>query len=106
MGKTGQFSRLDAVVDTAIGRTIVGANILIKLKGELVYSRQAGLLDREADRSMTSRTLFRLASVSKPMVSVAALAMAEAGKAGRKAVLLLVLRQDQQSFVTVPFSVG
>ncbi len=33
-------------------------------------------------------------------------AVAEAGKAGRKAVLLLVQRQDEQTFVTVPFSVG
>lgn len=80
MGKAGQFSRLDAVVDNAIGRTIVGANILIALKGELVYSRQAGFLDREASRPMAPRTIFRLASVSKPMVSVAALASVEAGK--------------------------
>ena len=33
-------------------------------------------------------------------------AVAEAGKAGRKAVLLLVQRQDEQSFVTVPFAAG
>lgn len=33
-------------------------------------------------------------------------AVAEAGKAGRKAVLLLVQRQDQQTFLTVPFAAG
>lgn len=33
-------------------------------------------------------------------------AVAEAGKAGRKAVLLLVQRQDEQTFVTVPFAAG
>lgn len=38
--------------------------------------------------------------------SEAKTAVAEAGKAGRKAVLLLVQRQDAQSFVTVPFSLG
>lgn len=44
----------------------------------------------------------------KPVASAkqAKAAVAEAGKAGRKAVLLLVQRQDQQSFVTVPFSIG
>lgn len=80
MGKAIQFSGTDAVVERAIGRTIVGANILVKLNGELVYERQAGFLDREADRPMTPHTIFRLASVSKPMVSAAALAMVEAGK--------------------------
>ena len=80
VGKAIQFSSTDAVVDRAIGRTIAGANILIEQNGELVYSRQAGFMDREANRPMAPRTIFRLASVSKPMVSVAALAMIEDGK--------------------------
>lgn len=33
-------------------------------------------------------------------------AVADAGKAGRKAVLLLIQRGDAKSFVTVPFSIG
>ena len=33
-------------------------------------------------------------------------AVAQAGKAGRKGVLLLVQRQDAQTFVTVPFAAG
>ena len=44
----------------------------------------------------------------KPVTSAreAKTAVAEAGKAGRKAVLLLVQRQDEQTFVTVPFAAG
>lgn len=80
MGRTIEFRGIDTIVDRAIGRTIIGANILIKRDGELVYSRQAGFLDREANRAIEPRTIFRLASVSKPMVSVAALSMVEAGK--------------------------
>lgn len=80
VGRTVQFSGVDAVVDRAIGRTIVGANILIALNGAVAHSRQAGFLDREGGRPVTRRTLFRLASVTKPMVSVAALAMVEAGR--------------------------
>lgn len=80
VGKASQFSGVDRIVDHAMDRTIVGANILIKLNGELVYDRQAGFFDREADRPMAPRTIFRLASVTKPMVSVAALAMVEAGR--------------------------
>ena len=80
MSKGVQFSRVDAIVDRAMGRTIVGANVLIRLNGELVYGRQAGFLDREANRPLVPHTIFRLASVTKPMVSAAALAMVEAGK--------------------------
>jgi serine protease Do len=36
----------------------------------------------------------------------AKLAVANAGKAGRKAVLLLIERGGEQSFVTIPFSIG
>ncbi|MBP0574773.1 beta-lactamase family protein, partial [Mycobacterium tuberculosis] len=43
------------------------------------YARAAGFLDREAGRPVVPRTLFRLASVTKPYVSVAALAAAAAG---------------------------
>jgi serine protease Do len=44
----------------------------------------------------------------KPVTSAseAKTAVAEAGKAGRKAVLLLVQRQDEQTFLTVPFAIG
>ena len=44
----------------------------------------------------------------KPVTSAheAQAAVAEAGKAGRKAVLLLVQRQGEQSFLTVPFAAG
>ncbi len=80
MGKTIKFSGVDAVIEQALGRKIVGTNILIKRDGDLIYSRQAGFLDREAARPIEPNTLFRLASVSKPMVSVAALALIEAGK--------------------------
>lgn len=77
---SGQFSRTDAVIDGAIGRTIVGANILVSRNGEIVYGRQAGFLDREAGKPMQPRTLFRLASCTKAMVSVAALSLAESGR--------------------------
>lgn len=63
MGKAIQFSGVDAVLDRAEGRVIVGANVLIKLNGELAYGRQIGFLDREAKRPVVPRTIFRLASV-------------------------------------------
>ncbi|QKD03861.1 serine hydrolase domain-containing protein [Mesorhizobium loti] len=72
--------RVDQVVDRAIeaGR-IVGTVILVARRGEIIYGRAAGLADREARKSMTEDAIFRLASVTKPVVATAALALVEAG---------------------------
>jgi CubicO group peptidase (beta-lactamase class C family) len=73
-------ANLDAVIDRALAEErIVGTNVIVAIDGEIAYARAAGHLDREAGRAMVPRTIFRLASVTKPYVSVAALAAAEAG---------------------------
>lgn len=71
--------RLDAVVDRAVDdiRTIVGAVILVARNGELVYARTHGYADREAKKPVAMDTIFRLASVTKPLVAAATLAMVE-----------------------------
>lgn len=71
---------VDRVVDSAIeaGR-IVGAVILVARRGEILYSRAAGLADRAAKKPMTADAIFRLASVTKPVVATAALALVETG---------------------------
>ncbi len=45
--------------------------------GGVAYRRAAGYADREAGRAMRADTLFRLASLSKTMVSAAAMALVE-----------------------------
>lgn len=73
--------RVDAVIDQALAeRRVVGAVVLIAVDGETVYSRAAGDADREAARPMGLDTLFRLSSVSKVYVSVAALALVRQGR--------------------------
>lgn len=71
---------LDAVIDQAVasGR-IVGANVAIALDGKLIYERHAGMADRERGVAVSPDTLFRLASMTKPLVSAAALALIEQG---------------------------
>jgi CubicO group peptidase (beta-lactamase class C family) len=56
---------------------IVGTVVLIARDGQLVYQHAAGLADREADKPMGVGTLFRLASVTKPIVTAAAMTMIE-----------------------------
>lgn len=72
---------LDAVVDGALSsRRLVGCVVLVMHDGQPVYRRAAGLADREAGQPMRSDTLFRLASVSKPIVSAAAMALVADGR--------------------------
>ncbi|MHC9086572.1 serine hydrolase domain-containing protein [Luteimonas sp. RIT-PG2_3] len=71
---------LDAVIEQALSRRLVGCVVLVMRDGKPVYQHAAGLADREAGRPMQLDTLFRLASVSKPIVSTAALALVAAGR--------------------------
>lgn len=81
--KSNLSARVDSVIDTALDeRRVVGAVVLVAKDGETVYARAAGFADREADRRMTLDTLFRLSSVSKVYVSVAAMALVEQGQLG------------------------
>lgn len=70
-------TRVDAVVDDALDARIVGTVIMVARDGKVVYSRAAGFADREAERPMQEDAIFRLASVTKPMVAATALAMGE-----------------------------
>lgn len=75
------FATLDASITKAIeDQRIVGTVVLVAHKGEIVYRRAAGYADREQGRPMRENDIFRLASVTKPMVSVAALRLAEQGR--------------------------
>ncbi|WP_342238972.1 serine hydrolase domain-containing protein [Inquilinus sp. OTU3971] len=73
--------RIDAVVDRALAeKRIVGTVVLVARDGRLVYRRAAGLADREAGRAMREDSVFLYASLTKPMVTVAALRLVEEGR--------------------------
>ena len=73
-------NRLDQVIDQALAdRRLVGAVVLLAHQGQLLYARAAGLADREAGRAMRPDAIFRLASVTKPAVALAAMALVEDG---------------------------
>lgn len=74
-------SRIQDVVDQALEeRRLVGAVVLVARDGELVYQQAAGLADREQNRTMSVDALFRLASVSKPIVASAAMRLVAQGR--------------------------
>jgi CubicO group peptidase (beta-lactamase class C family) len=73
--------KLDAAIDQAIAEDrIVGAVVLVAQDGKVVYERAAGLADKESRKPMQVDTLFRFSSVSKPIVTVAALALVDRKK--------------------------
>lgn len=77
----GLAVRLDTVIQRALAdQRLVGAVVLVAQGGRLVYRRAAGMADREQKRPMLEDALFRLASVSKPIVSAAALVLAAQGR--------------------------
>jgi CubicO group peptidase (beta-lactamase class C family) len=71
-------TEIDAVIARALSENrIVGTVVLIARDGEVVYQQAAGLADREAGAEMRVDTLFRLASVTKAIVSAAAMTLVE-----------------------------
>lgn len=73
-------SRLDVAIDAALTENrLVGAVVMVARDGEVHYRRAAGLLDREAGQPMQEDAIFRLSSVTKPLVAAATMRLVERG---------------------------
>jgi serine beta-lactamase-like protein LACTB len=70
----------DAVSKFMAGNHAPGVSAAIVENGELVWSEGFGMADLENSVAATSRTLYRLGSVSKPLTSTAAMQLWERGK--------------------------
>jgi CubicO group peptidase (beta-lactamase class C family) len=57
-----------------------GVVVLVARKGRLVYSDALGDLDKDAGKPMSRDAIFRIYSMTKPLVSVAAMMLVEEGK--------------------------
>jgi len=77
----GLAGRLNAVLDGFLaGKKVVGAVLLVLQDGALQYSRAAGYADRESGRPMQLNAIFRLASLTKPIVTAAVMRLIEQGR--------------------------
>jgi CubicO group peptidase (beta-lactamase class C family) len=71
---------IDAAIDQALAdQRIVGAVVLVAQDGQIIHRRAAGLADRERGTPMREDAVFRLASLTKPIVTAAALRLVERG---------------------------
>ena len=59
---------------------ITGAVMLVARKGQVAYVDVAGTMDKEGRRPMRRESVFRLASMTKPVVGVAVMMMLEEGR--------------------------
>ncbi len=82
VGMSGQ--RLGRIGDTFKQEVdkgnMAGVVVLVARKGHLVYSAALGFQNKEAGKPMAKDTIFRIYSMTKPLVSVAALMLVEDGK--------------------------
>ncbi len=80
---SARLARLDAALQQAVDiGEIPGAVILIARDGKLVHARNFGWQDRERKIAMNDDAIFRIYSMTKPIVSVATMMLVEEGKLG------------------------
>lgn len=76
-----RLERLDAFLESAVDQgRIPGAVVLIARHGKVAHDNAYGLADRDAGRPMRHDDIFRIYSMTKPVVSVALLMLYEEEK--------------------------
>ncbi len=77
-------------------RSVPAGALAVAKGGRLVYAKGYGLADRESGEVVTNDSLFRIASISKPITAVAVLQLVESGR----------LALDANPFDLLGFEVG
>lgn len=76
-----RLARIDPVMQGYVDRReVAGAVALVARRGRVVYLKAFGDRDAEADSPMTADTIFRIASMTKPITSVALMMLYEEGR--------------------------
>ena len=78
-----RLKRVDALLQRYVDENrLAGAVALVLRDGQPVYERAVGWADKEANRKMTTDTIFRIASQTKAITSTAVLQLMEEGRIG------------------------
>lgn len=98
-----ELKRAGRLFQEAVDRKeIAGAVLLVAQKGEIVYLEAVGKQDVEAGTPMTPQSIFRIASMTKPVTSVAVMMLAEQGKLDLSDPLSRFLPEFKFMTVAVP----
>jgi CubicO group peptidase (beta-lactamase class C family) len=99
---TERLARLDGVLQQYVDeQRIAGAVALVLKDGEVVYERAVGWRDKETGREMTPDTIFRIASQTKALTSVAILMLMEEGKLALSTPVSRYIPEFAQSQVAI-----
>ncbi|HYD85104.1 MAG TPA: serine hydrolase domain-containing protein, partial [Opitutus sp.] len=102
-----RLGRLDRVIEEHVARRdLAGAVMFIARDGKPVKLTAYGLQDIEADKPMAEDAIFRIASMSKAVTTVAALMLYEEGKFLLREPLSKYLPAFENSMVAVPAPEG
>jgi len=78
-----RLRRVDSFLQSYVdSNRIAGAVALVLRDGQVVYEKAVGWADREAGRRMTTDGIFRIASQSKALTSIATMILVEEGQIG------------------------
>jgi CubicO group peptidase (beta-lactamase class C family) len=82
--QTGMSSARLELIAAALKKEVAdgklpGAVVIVARKGKIVYSGAAGFQDKGANKPMAANSIFRIYSMTKPLVSVAAMMLVEDG---------------------------
>lgn len=76
-----RLARIDTVLQQYVDQNRIGGAVgLVLQDGKVVYERASGWADKEAGAKMAPDTIFRIASQTKALTSVAILSLMEEGK--------------------------
>jgi CubicO group peptidase (beta-lactamase class C family) len=70
----------DALQENVADGKLAGTVVLVARKGKLIYADTAGFQDKDEGKPMALDSIFRIYSMTKPLVSVAAMMLVEDGK--------------------------
>lgn len=74
-------AKLNSIIDLEISTPyIMGISAIILQDGQVIFERHAGFADKGNNQPVTEKTIFRLASMTKPVVSAVVLRLIEENK--------------------------
>ena len=76
----GRTYRPQPVTDLMRHENVPGISVAVVEDGRVVWARGFGLADRASGRAVTPETMFQAASISKPIVALAVMRLAQDGK--------------------------
>jgi CubicO group peptidase (beta-lactamase class C family) len=76
-----RLARINQMIERRIAAgDLAGAVTIVARKGKVVHHSTQGVMDLESKKPMASSTMFRIASMTKPVIGVAVMMLVEEGK--------------------------